>query len=359
MAEGNHSVNSSIEVYHKKAAAARNHPEREHAPATARRIFSVALSELLPSDSPRLAGENAEHVRALADSDAELPPIVVHRPSMRVIDGMHRLHAAVLRGVETIDVRFIEDADGRDLFVLAVKANIAHGLPLTLADREAAAQRIVISHPQWSDRSIAAATGLAPRTVRAIRDRAGADIPQLNGRIGQDGRVRPLSSAEGRTRASEILAANPDVPLRQVAQQAGISLGTASDVRKRLLRGEDPVPARQHDGRPGQRESGSTGDPRVAPGRDDPSECRRREAKHAAVQDPASIMSKLMRDPALRYTESGRDLLRQLSSLGAGILEWEDKAAAVPPHCTRPVADYARWVAESWARFAEQLEQRE
>jgi hypothetical protein len=352
-------VSSRVRVRQKKAATGENSPTRERVPAAARRSFPVAISALLPADSPRLAGESAEHIRTLADSDAELPPITVHRPTMRVIDGMHRLRATVLRGAETIDVRFIDDADGPDLFVLAVKANIAHGLPLTLADREAAAQRIVISHPQWSDRFIAAVTALAPRTVRAIRNRGGADIPQSASRIGQDGRIRPLNSAEGRKRASEILAANPDAPLRQVAENAGISLGTASDVRKRLLRGEGPMPARQREVRPGQRGSAPAEDPHAAPGRGSPPAIRRREGNRAAPQDPAEIMSKLMRDPVLRYSESGRSLLRRLSCLGGGILEWENNAQAVPLHCARPVADYARWAAESWMGFAQQLEQRE
>jgi hypothetical protein len=36
----------------------------------------------------------------------KLPPILVHRATNRIIDGMHRLEAAKLRGDETISVRF-------------------------------------------------------------------------------------------------------------------------------------------------------------------------------------------------------------------------------------------------------------
>ncbi|MFI5775235.1 ParB/RepB/Spo0J family partition protein [Streptomyces sp. NPDC051658] len=330
------------------------------------RVASVPISKILSADSPRLAGESSEHVRMLAESEAELPPIVVHQPTMRVIDGMHRLRAALLRGAETIDVQFIDDADGPDLFVLAVEANTAHGLPLTLADRQAAAERIVISHPQWSDRAIAKVTRLAAKTVRAIRERAAGDIPQLPGRIGQDGKMRPLNGAEGRMLAGEILRANPRASLRQVASEAGVSLGTAFDVRKRLMCGEELVPTRRRDGHASQRASGAMEGPDTDGNREpsqDKSRVRRRRggalAGPKAVQDPAEILSMLMKDPALRYTESGRNLVRRLSSLGAGILRWEDKVDVVPPHCTRTVADYARRVAESWDEFAEQLEQRE
>src|SRR5215475_12583633 len=108
---------------------------------------SVPISSLLPGDSPRLTGENPEHVQLLAAAQG-LPPILVHRSTMRVIDGMHRLRAAKLRGDRTIFVKFFEGDDG-EAFLLSVDANIKHGLPLSLADREAAASRILALYQQW------------------------------------------------------------------------------------------------------------------------------------------------------------------------------------------------------------------
>ena len=90
---------------------------------------NALIAKLRPSDSPRLAGQDTDHVRVLSQADS-LPPIIVQRGTMRVIDGMHRLRAAQLRGEKQIAVRFFEGSD--DLaFVLAVHANTAHGLPLT------------------------------------------------------------------------------------------------------------------------------------------------------------------------------------------------------------------------------------
>ncbi|MFD0884088.1 VWA domain-containing protein [Streptosporangium algeriense] len=120
----------------------------------------VPIADLADSDSPRLDGVNIEHAQGLADSTAELPPILVHRPTMRVIDGMHRLCAAILRGRRTIAVRFFSGSE-KDAFVLAVHANVAHGLPLSLADRTASAERVMGSHPEWSDRATATVTGLS------------------------------------------------------------------------------------------------------------------------------------------------------------------------------------------------------
>jgi hypothetical protein len=128
----------------------------------------VLIGELTGSFSPRLDGENASILAQLAEP---LPPIVVHRATMRIVDGLHRVRAAGLRGEEFIDAVFCDGSED-DAFVLAVDLNRAHGLPLSTADREAAATRIVRSHPDWSDQRVATVTGLAAPTVTSIRARS-------------------------------------------------------------------------------------------------------------------------------------------------------------------------------------------
>ncbi|MEV4256382.1 helix-turn-helix domain-containing protein, partial [Spirillospora sp. NPDC049652] len=197
-------------------------------------VVRVEIAALSTRDSPRVLGEDPDHVEALAAVQDELPPILVHRATMNVIDGMHRLRAARLRGDDRIPVRFF-DGDAADAFVVAVQHNIAHGLPLSLADRKSAAERIIASHPQWSDRRIASATGIAPGTVAEIRrrTRGTADV-----RIGQDGRARPVNGVEGRRQAAELIRKEPGLSLRQVARAVGISPETVRDVRNRLNQGD-------------------------------------------------------------------------------------------------------------------------
>src|ERR1044072_4324236 len=101
-------------------------------------VIKIRISDLQPAESPRIEGENREHVQLIAESDDIQPPIIVHRATMRVIDGMHRVRAAELRGRTEIDARFFDGAT-LDAFVLAVHANVTHGLPLSLADRLQAA----------------------------------------------------------------------------------------------------------------------------------------------------------------------------------------------------------------------------
>jgi ParB-like nuclease domain len=304
----------------------------------------LPISSLLPADSPRLAGEDMQHARLLADSDAELPPILVHRKTLRVIDGMHRLRAAVLRGENRIKVRLFDGCNDA-AFVIAVESNITHGLPLSLADREAAAGRIVKSHAQWSDRAIAAVTGLSAKTVGTIRRGATADLPQLHSRIGRDGRVRPVNGADGRRRASELFAMRPNASLREIAGEAGISPGTARDVRERMRRGEDPIPPRQ-------RTNGAR--------RDSPTPERQLRRGVAAgrvsqSRDRVTILRNLRRDPSVRFTDCGRSLLRWLDARAIGIDGWESVASSIPPHCAYVIADLACAIAEEWLGVAEQL----
>ncbi|MFF8957873.1 streptomycin biosynthesis protein [Streptomyces sp. NPDC014894] len=304
-------------------------------------VVQVDVDSLFSADSPRILGENADHVEILATAHEELPPIIVHRPTLRVIDGMHRLKAARLRRRPTIGVRFF-DGDEADAFVVAVSMNIAHGLPLSLADRKRAAERIMTSHPQWSDRMVASVTGIAARTVAGMRKRVPGAEPLGSARIGQDGRVRPINRAVGRRLAGDLMTRNPELSLRQIAQAAGISPETARDVRNRLSRGEDPVP--------GQRDDGTAG----RGGRDElipPA-----PAVRHAVQDRAVLVARLRADPSLKFSESGRTLLRLLNVHSLEAAGWDHLVDNVPPHWGGVVAQLARDHAKIWAEFAAKVE---
>ncbi|MCP3805539.1 ParB/RepB/Spo0J family partition protein [Allokutzneria sp. A3M-2-11 16] len=286
-------------------------------------------------DSPRLAGEDLDHVRVLAESGVELPPIIVHRQSMRVIDGMHRFRAAMMRGQSEIMAVFYEGED-HDAFVLAVQANVAHGLPLSLTERSQAAARIINTHPQWSDRMIASVAGVAPRTVAAIRRR----LPQADARsatrIGRDGRVRPVSSAAGRMLAGELLASTPQASLRQIAKAAGVAPSTVLDVRERMRTGRDILPEGVRSGR--VRESAAR-----------PQE---------PTRDFMPTLEVLRRDPSLRFSDAGRTLLRWLDQCPSSSADQVKMIDSVPGHCRSAVVAMARARARTWEEFAVRLERR-
>jgi hypothetical protein len=304
----------------------------------------LRISDLVIGGSPRLGGVDDEHVRLLAELTQQLPPILVHRRTMRVLDGVHRVRAAQLRGHARIEAEF-HDGNEQEAFLLAVERNIAHGLPLSLTDRKAAAARILAAWPHRSDRAIAASTGLSDRTVRTIRQRSNAGSSQSNARVGQDGRVRPMSTVEGRLRAWEIMRARPETALRAVAESAGVSLGTVHDVRERMRRGENPVPARQ----------ASAAAPPTAPPPRQPA----KPAAPSRTRDVRTTLDRLRRDPSLRFTENGRSMLRWLGTHTIAVEDWQDLLAGTPAHCAEMIADLAWHTADAWQRFARELEQRE
>jgi ParB-like chromosome segregation protein Spo0J len=305
----------------------------------------VSVDSLLPADSPRLHGIDQAHLALLIESGVDLPPILVHRRSMRVIDGMHRLLAARCLGRTHVAVEYF-DGDDDAAFVRGVTENISHGLSLSLADRKAAAVRIMTCYPSWSDRRVGRAAGLAGKTVAALR-RHQADGPPPR-RVGQDGRLRPVDGGAGRQLAGELLAANPDASLRQVARIAGIATATVRDARERLLRGDSPMTVTQLRSR----------EVREAVQRPEPAQRgqRRPSRRDNDIVDPRPILRGLRRDPSLRYTDSGRALLRWLDrylldgEFSTGLLE------AVPPHCLPIIARLARHCAAEWNELAEQLD---
>jgi hypothetical protein len=304
-------------------------------------VVMVPVTDLLASDSPRTGGDDLAHVRNLAESATELPPIIVHRATMQVIDGMHRLRAVIMRGGDRIAARFF-DGSAEEAFVVAVHQNAVHGLPLSNADRTAAAGRILRSHPQWSDRRIAEIAGLSDKTVGTIRRRLLVDVPDQ--RIGRDGTARPVSARAGRLRAGELLARHPDAPLREVAAQAGIALSTARDVRRRLSAGEGPIPPK------GQR--GTKPRPPAA-GQEAPPVSVPVQTGHG---DVLPALRELARDPALRATVEGRAVLRLLSLHTQTADHWERLIVRLPPHSRTAVARLARYCARTWDAVARRLE---
>lgn len=307
-------------------------------------VVLMEISSLNVSGSPRLAGADPGHVAAMVAAQGELPPIVVHQPTMGVIDGAHRIQAALRRGETTIPGRFFDGPED-EAFVLSVWLNVSHGLPLVLADRKRAAERIAVSHPQWSDRRVAAVAGISPGTVADIRERvAGASAPD-GSRIGQDGRARPLDCSAGRRLAGQLMIENPNLSLRQVAKAAAISPETARDVRNRLRCGADPAPARGTRGAT-QAAAKSKG------GERHPLNLVRSGDRPEPPIDRSVVVNRLLGDPALRYTETGRNLLRLLTLHTRWTEEWDTIVDNVPPHCTEAVADLARQFADLWADFA-------
>jgi ParB-like chromosome segregation protein Spo0J len=310
-------------------------------------ITQVPISRIMVVGSLRTVGEDPRHINALAEVCSELPPIVLHRKTMTVIDGVHRLRAVESSGATHISA-VLFNGDEREAFVLAVKLNSNHGLPLSLADRKAAALHMLADFPEWSNRRLAGVVGLSDKTIAALRRRSGAELPHPTAvRLGRDGVAYPLAAAEGRRRALVYLAAHPDASAKEVAGAAGISLTTAKDARKRVRtdQGEPRTTVRPSD--VSVPESGA-GHPAGV----------KRPRAHPAGADLSLAVRRLRADPSLRFTEVGRKLLRTLEPSATQPHDWAAMASSIPIHCAPLIAELARHHAESWQLLAESLTER-
>lgn len=131
-------------------------------------ITYLSLSQLRPDDEfqPRSAGLVEAHVQLLLESDpASWPPLLVTPHAgggYDLIDGFHRFEAARRLGLTTLPCRVDPAAD----YFSGVAANTRHGLPLSAADRKAAARWLAELEPDLSYRELGRRVGLSDKTVK-------------------------------------------------------------------------------------------------------------------------------------------------------------------------------------------------
>jgi hypothetical protein len=202
----------------------------------------------------------------------------------------------------------------------------------TVTERRAAAASILRATPTRSDREVGKAVGLSAGTVSAVRRTLG-DRCASHPRVGADGRVRPVNADEGRRAAARLLAERPEIPVRAMAREAGISLGTAHDVRRRVLAGLPPVPEGRAGSQPGPQQPGALGLPQ-------PPNAARRTPR----SDPTAALDALRRDPVLRYSDTGRTILRSLDAQLLAASQLIELCEHVPAHCGNQVEAVLRHI---------------
>jgi hypothetical protein len=321
---------------------------------------SVPISLLVPGFHLRQEGTDPAHVRLLADAagSVQLPSILVQKSGSRIIDGLHRLEVAKLRGEWTISARIVDCTDSEAL-VLAIKSNTLHGLPLSRADRISGAKRMLAAHPDWSDRAVAGITGLSAKSIASLRNSASGDTPFYGKRLGRDGKRHPVMPTEGRLRAAEYIRAHPEASLRQIARETDVSLGTVHVVREKIRRGAGlgseapPEPGAASPSVPAGPPAAAAAPPpvraiHVQPG---PGAGTRGAPRLAWPM----ISAKLASDPSLRYTEGGRAFLRWMAGHCLGADEWREFIDAIPQHWLPEVSRIAAGMSEEWRQFAERL----
>lgn len=288
-------------------------------------ITQVSVASIQPGESLRLKGESKDHVTSMVQA-GDMPPIIVHRPTMKVIDGTHRVTAAKRQHRDTIAVRFF-DGTVDEAFVLAVVANAGNGLPMTTKDRKAAAARILGIYPDWSDRMIADTTGLSHHTVGGIRrKRSGGQFAHLNRRLGRDGKTYPPRPTAGRRAGANLIRADQKASVREVTRQTGALVGNTQNVRSPLRQSVEPMV-------PTNRGAGL--------------------GFHLARAK--EILRRLWNDPEVRSHDKGKAMMELLSHSLRTAMDAQAAIRSAPEHYGNAMAEYAAACGDSWHRLAKDL----
>jgi hypothetical protein len=321
--------------------------------------ISIPVNSLVPGFHLRQSGTDTAHVRLLADAagSVKLPPILVQKRGAHIIDGMHRVEVAKLRGEWIINARVVDCSD-EEALILAVKSNTMHGLPLTKADRISSAKRILVSNPDWSDRKVAVITGLSAKSIASLRNNSTGDMQFHGKRLGRDGKRRPVVPAEGRRRAAEYIIDHPEASLREVARETDVSLGTVHNVREMIRRGTNlSVVESRRDGDHDVRDCvRNVTESTPLPATGITGQVRAEGAQRLAW---SAISAKLAGDPTLRYTDGGRAFLRWMAQHATQADEWREFADAIPQRWLKDVRQMAAGMSDEWREFAEQLRYRQ
>jgi hypothetical protein len=210
----------------------------------------LRLEDLRLGVSVRGGSIDSRHVERLIERAEAWPPLLVRRSDNTIVDGHYRFHAAKLMGLSRIECVYF-DGDEAGVFIEAVRRNVDHGLPLTLADRKCAARRILGMHPEWSDRRIADVCVLSHVTVgslRAAHEPPLGHVYQLDTRRGRDGKARPVDPSARRRRVHDAILAHPTASLREIARMTETSHETVRTVKNAAMSGglkvADPVMVR-------------------------------------------------------------------------------------------------------------------
>ena len=194
-------------------------------------VQAIPVVDLRTGYSPRQIKLDAAHVATLMEVVDLLPPVIVDRRTMTVIDGVHRLEAFRRVGQSHIEAQLFTGSD-TEAMVIAIEANVKHGKPLSRAERRVAARALLYACPDRSDRWVGEVCGLSHTTVALIRKNS--SMADIRVRTGRDGRRRPVDALAGQLAVARAVADNPDATIRQAAGTAGVAPSTVHRARTRL-----------------------------------------------------------------------------------------------------------------------------
>lgn len=143
---------------------------------------------------PRLTDAEFEALRESVAERGILSPLLIVREadSFAVIDGGHRLRAAVQHGMTEVPCTLLEGKDEEERIALGIELNGSRR-HLNNEQKRQAARGTLRQFPSWSDRHIARAWGISAPTVASVRAEMVAlgEIATPDRRTDSTGREQP------------------------------------------------------------------------------------------------------------------------------------------------------------------------
>ena len=144
----------------------------------------IALSNIQDGGAQMRVEMKPDVVREYADdmaAGAVFPPVVIYHDGTDfwLGDGFHRVEAARKLGRESIDAEVL-DGDVRQAVLHGIGSNASHGLRRTQADKRQAIERLLRDEEwtKWSNRKIAKVAKVDHKTVAKIRrELLGGEFP--------------------------------------------------------------------------------------------------------------------------------------------------------------------------------------
>ena len=147
-------------------------------------VQSIALSDIQDGGAQMRVEMKPDVVLDYAAdmvAGATFPPVVVYHDGTGywLSDGFHRVEAARKLERETIDAEVL-DGDARQAILHGIGSNASHGLRRTQADKRQAIERLLRDEEwsKWSNREIAKVAKVDHKTVGKVRrDLLGGEFP--------------------------------------------------------------------------------------------------------------------------------------------------------------------------------------
>ncbi len=192
---------------------------------------SIPLADIADGGAQMRVEMKPDVVREYADdmaAGATFPPVIVYHDGADywLGDGFHRVEAARKIERETIDAEVL-DGDARQAILHGIGSNASHGLRRTQADKRRAVERLLRDEEwsKWSNRKIGEAARVDHKTVAKVRrELLGGEFPTPARTNGEIPRMNCKPNPTSGSAVGDLLRALPDEVMIEECERRGLKV---------------------------------------------------------------------------------------------------------------------------------------